>query len=345
MTDGLIPKENVKPRRLPELDALRGIAAMLVLLFHYSYQYPKLFPGQAGLPFQWQWAENGIWLFFAISGFVICMTLERAMHWTDFVWARFSRLYPVYWAAMALTVIAVTLSGEAVLEIPATDKIANLTMMQGWIGRASIDPVYWTLAVELAFYLCMLGVFMAGWLARLEMVAALWLTLSALQLITGWLPFRVEHLLVLGYFPFFAIGMIFYRYHIGALPRWRLLLWQIMLARVAEIAGAEATLVAAIIISVFWLMLGGRLLWLKTPVLLWLGAISYPLYLVHQNIGYVIMHQLELAGIGIGVAAIAASVLALAIAHLLHRHIEDPAQRWLRQRKPVPARTAIAAAE
>lgn len=334
--------DTVKPRRLPELDALRGIAAILVLLFHYSYQYPELFPDSPGLPFRWQWAENGIWLFFAISGFVICMTLERTRHWTDFVWARFSRLYPVYWAAMALTVIVVMLSGETALDIPFADQLANITMIQGWIGRASIDPVYWTLAVELAFYFCMLGVFMAGWLARLEIVIVLWLLLGALQMATGLLPFRIEQLLVLGYFPFFAIGMIFYRFHSGALSRRRLLLWQILLALVAGLMGGEATLVAAIIIAIFWLMLGGRLSLLASSLLLWLGAISYPLYLVHQNIGYVVIHQLGLVGVGVEIAAVAATALAVLLAHVLHRHIEDPAQRWLRQRKPMMVRRTMA---
>ncbi len=337
--------DTVKPRRLPELDALRGIAAILVLLFHYSYQYPKLFSDSSGLPFRWHWAENGIWLFFAISGFVICMTLQRTRHWTDFVWARFSRLYPVYWAAMALTVVAVMLSGETSLDIPAADKLANITMIQGWIGRVSIDPVYWTLAVELAFYLCMLGVFMAGWLARLEIVVVLWLALSALQMATGLLPFRIEQLLVLGYFPFFAVGMIFYRFHSGALSRTRLLLWQTLLALVAGLMGIEATLVAIIIIAIFWLMLCGRLSLLASPLLLWLGAISYPLYLVHQNIGYVVIHQLGLAGVGIEIAVVAATALAVLLAHLLHQYVEDPAQRWLRQRKPVMARATMVATE
>ena len=334
-----------KPRRLPELDALRGIAAILVLLFHYSYQYPKLFPDQPGLPFRWQWAENGIWLFFAISGFVICMTLERTRAWTDFVWARFSRLYPIYWIAMAFTVVAVALSGEAALDVSASDKLANLTMIQGWIGRASVDPVYWTLAVELAFYLCMLGLFIVGWLERLEIVVATWLVLSALQMATGWLPFRIEQLLVLGYFPFFAIGMIFYRFYVGAVTCGRLFVWQIMLALVAGIAGAEATLVAVIIIATFWLMLAGRLSVLATPVLLWLGAISYPLYLVHQNVGYVIIHQLGLGGVAVEFGAVIATASVLLLAHIFHLYVEDPAQRWLRQRKPTPQRSNAAAAE
>lgn len=332
-------------RRLPELDALRGIAAMLVLLFHYSYQYPRLFPDQSALPFRWQWAENGIWLFFAISGFVISMTLARTSTWTDFVWARFSRLYPVYWAAMAMTLIAVGWSGETALDIPMTDKIANLSMIHSLIGLASVDPVYWTLAVELAFYLCMLAMFATGWLVRLETIVAVWLALSALQMATGWLPFRIEQLLVLRYFPFFAIGMMFYRFYIGALTRRRLVLWQILLALVAGIAGAEATLVAAVIIAAFWLMLAGRLSVLATPVLLWLGAISYPLYLVHQNIGYVVIHQLGLRSVSAEFAALIAAATALLLAHILHRYVEDPAQRWLRQRKPAMPRTAATSAE
>lgn len=343
MTNGAILKAST--RRLPELDSLRGIAAMLVVLFHYSYRYPQLFPDQLGLPFRWQWAENGIWLFFAISGFVICMTLERTQHWTEFVWARFSRLFPVYWAAMALTILVVTQSGEVTLDIPVADKIADLTMIQGWLGRASADPVYWTLTVELAFYGCMLGIFLTGWLARLEIIVGLWLVLAAIQMSTGWLPFRLEQLLVLGYLPFFAIGMIFYRFHAGGLPKWRTWLWQTALALVAGIAGAEATLVAIAIIAIFWLMLAGRLVWLTTPMLLWLGSISYPLYLVHQNIGYVVMHRLGLAGIGVEVASVAALALAILLANVLNRYVEIPAQHWLRDRARALNRMAVEPAE
>ncbi len=92
-------------------------------------------------------------------------------------------------------------------------------------------------------------------------------------------------------------------------------------------------------------MLGGRLSLLASPLLLWLGAISYPLYLVHQNVGYVVIHQLGLAGVGIEIAVVAATALAVLLAHVLHRHVEDPAQRWLRQRKPVMARGTIVATE
>lgn len=320
--------------RLAELDALRGLAALAVVLFHYSYQYPILFPKATPLPFSWEWAQNGIWLFFAISGFVISMTLERVNNGWDFVWARFSRLYPVYWAAMIITTSVVTLSATHSLDIPMTDKIANITMFENWLGMDAIDPVYWTLGVELCFYICMFGLYVSGFLDHLEWVLLPWVGLYLFQQLTGLLFFKAELLLVLSYIPYFAIGMLFYRYHRGLLPRWRLVGWQCMIIALVSVEGIEASLVASSIALLFGLMTMGWLSILSARLLLWLGAISYPLYLIHQNVGYVIMLNLDRAGVPIWATAAIAITSALVLAHMLHHFVEQPAQRWLRRNKP-----------
>ena len=64
--------------RLQELDALRGIAAFSVLLFHYFNIYPKLFPQGHRLPPLFEHGGYGVMLFFAISGFVIDFSLPTA---------------------------------------------------------------------------------------------------------------------------------------------------------------------------------------------------------------------------------------------------------------------------
>jgi len=86
--------------RLAQLDALRGVAALLVVGFHYTTRFDQLY-GHAGEPLlSLPWGHYGVNLFFMISGFVIFMTLERTQRATDFVVSRFSRLYPAYWGAL-----------------------------------------------------------------------------------------------------------------------------------------------------------------------------------------------------------------------------------------------------
>src|SRR5262245_55208370 len=82
--------------RFLELDVLRGLAAMTVVFFHFSRHGTRYFEAY---PFDFWPGEFGVHLFFTISGFVIYFTLERSRTVGDFLFSRFSRLYPAYWAA------------------------------------------------------------------------------------------------------------------------------------------------------------------------------------------------------------------------------------------------------
>lgn len=88
---------NSRPDRLVEVDALRGVAALAVVLFHYTTRFTDLF--QPGVPpaVSFPGGHYGVNLFFIISGFVIFMTLEKTARPLDFVVSRFSRLFPAYW--------------------------------------------------------------------------------------------------------------------------------------------------------------------------------------------------------------------------------------------------------
>lgn len=84
---------------------------------------------------------------------------------------------------------------------------------------------------------------------------------------------------------------------------------------------------------------------LGSKPLLWLGRISYPLYLLHQNLGYAMLLQLKAAGIGINIAMLLVIALMLAAATLLHHAVERPAmnairQRWKKRSAGAPAWTS-----
>lgn len=98
-----MPRQNSDTSRLAEVDALRGIAAMSVVLFHYTTRFTELFAPPYSPTISFQNGHYGVNLFFIISGFVIFMTLERTSKPMDFVISRFSRLFPAYWFAIFLT--------------------------------------------------------------------------------------------------------------------------------------------------------------------------------------------------------------------------------------------------
>jgi peptidoglycan/LPS O-acetylase OafA/YrhL len=61
-----------------------------------------------------------------------------------------------------------------------------------------------------------------------------------------------------------------------------------------------------------------------------LGAVSYPLYIVHQNIGYVIIRSLEGSAVAGNIAVGLAIAAALGLAFLITKYIDRPAQQHLR---------------
>jgi peptidoglycan/LPS O-acetylase OafA/YrhL len=323
--------------RLEALDALRGLAALGVVIYHYTtfyqWQHGHLQPLGFGFP-----AGNyGVHLFFLISGFVIFMTLDRARSASDFMVSRFSRLFPAYWAALALTVLVVHTIGMPEQRHGLATVAANTTMLQEILGFEDVDGSYWTLQVELFFYAQMLLWFALRQLHRIPWIIAGWLLLTlahALSLRQGWhFSYTSRVLLNLLYIPYFALGILFYRLHAARGSR---------AGNIALIVASLATIglayepvyfvVGLVCTAVFALFLAGGLHWLRHRLFLFLGGISYSLYLLHQAIGFAVIHRLERLGVHSLAAITLAFGLALCLATLLNRCVERPAMRAIRQR-------------
>src|SRR5262249_35789389 len=126
--------------------------------------------------------QAAILVFFMISGFVIPLSLEErgaASFWLR----RFFRLFPVYWFSIALALAYVMAGGPLPVGAPLSDSttwIANITLLQGCLGRPNIWEVFWSLHFEVAFYVVCSGLFACGFLHRVgpRAVAALLLAIA-----------------------------------------------------------------------------------------------------------------------------------------------------------------------
>lgn len=338
--------------RLSELDALRGLAALSVVGFHYTYRYDQIYHHVDPLPFSLKFGWHGVHLFFAISGFVIFMTLERTKRPLDFVVSRFSRLYPAYWAAMCLTTAVVHLGGLYDQQISLRAFLENIPMIQTMLSVPLVDGAYWTLAVELCFYFCMFVLFMSGRLSRIEPILIGWIALKWLWAVhfgTHRMSWALGAILIQEYIPFFAIGVICYRVFSGATPL-RRALGTIAFAIATEwyVEGLEMGIVACVVAGIVLLVATGHAAFLRWRPLLALGAISYPLYLLHENIGRTVIRLVESRGLGEVIAIPIAVAVALTLATLTHKLIEDPAMAWIRttyaryaRRQTAPASPAL----
>lgn len=319
--------------RIGEIDALRGLAALSVVIYHYTSRYDLLYGHTKTIAFYWPDGHFGVQLFFAISGFVILMTLDRSRTAMDFLFSRFSRLYPAYWCSILLTTAGVFLLGAEDLQRTARDIAVNLTMLQGLFFIPDVDGVYWTLLTELCFYGCMLGVFLAGQLRRLDLLLVPWIGLSWLWWAFPDLSYRVGLVLVQAHIPYFALGILAYLVHAGRRRLAAVLpVGAFALATLLVVSGPAHFAVGLLVAAVLLAFVRGRLGWICQPPLLWLGTISYALYLVHEAIGWSLIRVLEQQGTDPHLAILAALLLAFALAALVTFGVERPAMRWLRRR-------------
>ncbi len=309
----------------------------MVVAFHYTTKYEELFGFAGYVPFHVPWGYLGVNLFFVISGFVIFMTLNRVRVAMDFVVSRASRLYPAYWAAILLTVFITHILGLPGKEPSWQNAILNVVMFQGLFRVLPVDGVYWTLLVELLFYALALALFMTRQMHRvLHAVCSLLLLRMIYWGLAEYahidLPWRIREVLILDFIAFFGLGIVAYRLVANRDGPYRGELATAALA-IAVLAITESIFIAGVGLACFvaiWLAARGRLGFLRLPVFVWFGSISYPLYLLHENIGWAILRQLQIHGWTPTAAIATTALIAIALAAALSRYIERPAMAWIR---------------
>lgn len=134
------------------LDAIRGIAAVSVLFAHaLETSNPASFGklSQFVLP-----GIGGVYLFFLISGYVISISASRSANWLGFAIQRFFRLYPLFLFSLVAAVVLIKLGYPEwwLKDSLTTVTLFNLTMVQEFLGRPSIMGLYWSLGYEVVFY-------------------------------------------------------------------------------------------------------------------------------------------------------------------------------------------------
>lgn len=332
-----MPEISKQPsNRLLELDALRGIAVLSVLLFHYTHRYQAFFEHPKDPWFDFKLGEYGVNLFFIISGFVIFMSLEKTRKPMDFVVARFSRLYPVYWTTIIVTFLAVHLFSLPGREVGIIAAVLNLTMLQSWLMAPPVDGVYWTLTVELTFYVLMFIAYLTHQLPNIERWGLFWLALMAFNLnilpLFGLnIPWFIGVTKLFDYGHLFFAGILFYNLKTRGGSRLRYTALALCLAMDFVLHQEPSAMVLiSCFFLLFYLFTIGRLGWIAWKPMVFLGTISYSLYLVHQNIGYILINKLHAMGAGPVMRLVIPSVGVFFLAVCLTFLVERPALNWVR---------------
>lgn len=344
-----VPAERPAARpRLAALDGLRLVAAFAVLSFHFTgiklpYWGAPAFVEFPSLNHLTRYGYLGVELFFVISGFVILMTAYNRTI-TSFAASRVARLFPAYWVAIALTFLLQQFwhGGREPSFVAA---LVNTTMVQDAFDVPHVQGAFWTLWIELKFYL-LIGVFILVGMTKRRVLAFafLWPLLGQVAAAThsGFL----NSLLFPTYAPYFAAGILLFLLHREGhdVATWLALAFNWVLCvqqatgyapRASELVGAHvsAMVCGAAVTAMIGAVLAlshGRLARVQWRWLTFAGALTYPLYLVHGQWGFFVIDTLQ-SGVSSYLVLALATAGAFVIAWLIHRLVERPVAPRLRR--------------
>lgn len=293
-----------RPERVPALDLLRFMAAFGVMLYHYVSHRPRADGSLSFMATITQQGYLGVDVFFMISGFVILWSASGRSA-TAFVRARILRLYPEFWLALLITTLALYVAAGPGRHLDVVQLIGNATMIPQYVGVEMTDGVYWTLAVEIKFYVLVWLLIVSRQITRLEVVLYSWLALMAIAEAFD-VGSIVRSAIIFPYGAHFAAGGLFYLVYESGWTRARTLGVAVALplcaiASISQIdqfvdAGRITTAMkiatAAVVVAAFaCFAVLRRLQSVHWPARIALvGALTYPLYLTH-NVGKAIFLQ------------------------------------------------------
>lgn len=318
------------------LDVIRGLSAIFIMLYHYTTRYSEN-PITEGAKTDWcfsiPWGCAAVTTFFMLSGFLGAKTLflKDASITTAarFLWNRVVRLYPSFLCALCLTFTITNVfypQGACSLH----DAIYNLTMMPSLFGVESVDGAYWTLRVEWFFYFLIAASLLVPHAKIRVSILFFWLVSSVLLFFVRDVGiFKYITILVASKFSQdFIAGVGLYLilnkpksivpYIIIAISLINEFLWQ---------DNSHFVFFCLTILIMCMIIFADSDRFFKNPIakiLKWYGCISYPMYLVHQMIGFTLIYYMQIGGFTSTFYILVPIVTATCTGLLIHKYIELP---------------------
>jgi len=352
-------------KRLDALDGLRGVAILLVMGFHYfyhlesSYYKSHLYPyGEtfAGIPL-FKYGYLGVELFFIISGFVIALTLEKSGSPLEFLLRRFVRIWPALLFSAVVTFFLLNLSDAPFALtrrqmwpnfLPSLTMTPTLLWSDAFPHVDFITGVYWSLVIEIRFYLIAAVLFwslsgknFARNLTIFTLVdCCIWFLIRLFSLRAAEL---FDTVFVPEFMPWFAAGALFYELYQNRISQQ--LAFALLVAVFIPICISSthyaiidrnpvvASGIALFFIATFWLLIAkhGQIGVLQSKSLVWVGQCSYSIYLFHYAVGMILISSIS-KSIGLPaqvLLALGASLLVLILGRVSFRLVENPSRRYL----------------
>lgn len=317
-----------------QVQGLRGICLIMVLTYHFCFRFFDIFSYEH---FHFIIFDNmgsfAVTVFLFISTFYMLPRKKQTKFgYSGYLIKKIKRIWLPYAAAVVIVFSVVTLSNYP-YNVSIKDFVINIFMLQGVFRVEYVDGAHWYVTL-LVFSIILIGMLKKLKLADKWYVYCIWMALTAV-LMKLKVPV-VPNILGYSYVGIISAGMTIGHFG-GDLRRLKKeKLWIIVLAvsvgytffAFDYIFVIKMILAAAVSLLAFNQKLG----FLSFKPLIFIGNISYSVYLIHQYIGYAIMYELML---GFGEFYWWFPLVALATAFLLglilYYSIENPI--WLKMKK------------
>jgi peptidoglycan/LPS O-acetylase OafA/YrhL len=335
-------------RRFEALDLLRAVAILAVLLFHYTFRgaaadgfttisVPALIPIT-------KYGFLGVQLFFVISGFVIAYSAEERAA-LSFAIARVARIYPAFVFCMTATFLVTLAASEPRFAASTVEWLANLFIFAPALKQPFMDSAYWSIADEIIFYGWMFAFMVVSPLRRkIDSAVLAWLIISTINE-TFLQSTLLRRLFITDQSGFFCAGLALYEIFRGrrsptvilmlclsclvavdqALKSaaWARLHYTVDLSSMA-IVGIVLASIAAVAIATYV-----RMPRASRNLLTGVGSVTYPLYLLHQYVGFMLLNRFS-GQVPSGLLITLVTVSLIVASFLVWRFVERPAQQWLK---------------
>lgn len=332
------------------LDYIRAIACILVVLYHYTWRITELFDYGQTWGVRVSWGYMAVAAFFMLSGYLAVVKDDGKLSLRLYIKKKILRLFPAYWVCIPITfvVTALFLPSRAV---SLRDMLLNFTMLESFLGIGLVDGAYWTLANELIFYAFVaLVVVVLKRRDRLPAFGLVWLLLLfAYQFVpgSGLLFAAVGKLIARQYGHMFVFGASLFflmapqtdkrMRGVSAVNLLLALAYQFLVFGVPYFVFFTLTgILIAVCVKVNsrGCVIPQNVRKILRPLEV-IATVSYPWYLIHQNVGYAIM-QLEIQWFSASEWIILLpGIITFLIAYAIHRYIEIPIGKIAgRQSKP-----------
>ena len=356
-------------KKLPALQVLRGVAASLVVFFHYAGIL-----GRSGAKHPWLWTSgfgtlgaSGVDIFFVISGFVMVITTQRKVGAADsraFMKRRVLRIFPVYWIwSTVFLAILLVARGTADRRVSLPNIAASYLLIPHFNGTDFMPLLArgWTLSFEMLFYAVFSCTILLGLkrakLPFLVCAFALLFALGHLLPLGSGIRYLVTSTLILEFLYGVMIAEVLLRFPSlnqlrwpRALPTVLISLGAIALLFTRSPAPPDALRFVVWGAPAFLIVSGAAMLGsMACPrMLVYLGDASYSIYLAHGLIASayhsLLVRYPVIRDVPPDAAIVLASVATIAICTLAYPWIERPIMEWLNPPKPRPVIEAVAAA-